>query len=106
MRRFLIVVALSGLFVACAGVASARGPTASAAGQCRTFTGPGDNLVHSANFQAVNVSCTVAKRVVETCRTDGTSCRVAGYRWHCYGRIPGRERCYSGKRIAAITWAD
>jgi hypothetical protein len=82
-------------------------PTAGAARACATFTGPGDNLVHSRNFHVSRVSCSTGKRVVERCRTDGTACVVAGHRWRCRGHIPGSERCASsGGRAVRITWLD
>ena len=87
--------------------ATPSSPTADAAKACATFTGPGDILVHSRNFHVSRVSCSTGKRVVERCRTDGTSCTVAGHRWRCRGHIPGGERCASsGGRAVRITWLD
>lgn len=73
---------------------------------CPTFTGPGDNVVHSYDSRVANVSCATGKKVVETCRTDGTKCRVGRSTWRCHGRIPGHERCTSGRRVASINWLD
>lgn len=86
-----------------ASVASAHGPSTH---RCPTFTGPGDNLVHSRNFRVANVSCSTGKRVVERCDTNGTACRIAHSTWSCHGRIPGETRCTSGPKVAEIYWLD
>jgi hypothetical protein len=73
---------------------------------CPTFTGPGDNLVHSKNFRVARISCSTGKRVVEGCDQRGTPCRIGEATWHCRGRIPGEVRCTSGRRVAEIYWDD
>jgi hypothetical protein len=83
--------------------ADAQAPTTH---RCPTFTGPGDNLVHSANFRVARISCAAGKKVVETCDQRGTPCRIGGVTWHCHGRIPGEVRCTSGRRVASIYWGD
>jgi len=104
--RVLVAILAVTMLALLANAAGARGPTATTSRHCPTFTGPGDNLVHSQNFQAVGVSCALAKRVVEHCGTRATACSVAGYLWRCSGRIPGTERCMSGRKVASIDWAD
>jgi hypothetical protein len=73
--------------------ATPSSPTAVAAKACATFTGPGDNLVHSRNFHVSRVSCSTGKRVVERCRTDGTSCTVAGHAGDAAGTFRRRTLC-------------
>jgi len=83
------------------------GAAAQGTHRCATFTGPGDNLVHSRNFRVARVSCATGKRVVEQCRSDGAPCHIAGVTWRCHANgIPGEDRCTSGPRVAEIFWLD
>jgi hypothetical protein len=77
---------------------------------CPTFTGPGDNLVHSSNFRAANVSCGEAKTVVERCSGGGT-CQAAGSTWTCRSDqassgLESHLTCTSGTRSTSIIWLD
>ena len=74
---------------------------------CPTFTGPGDNLVHSRGFRVADVSCAVGKQVVEKCSPRGSRCQVHHVIWRCHGAsIPGEDRCTAGSRVAEIFWED
>jgi hypothetical protein len=77
---------------------------------CPTFTGPGDNLVHSSNFRAANVSCGEAKTVVERCSGGGT-CNAAGSTWTCRSDqassgLESHLTCTSGTKATSIIWLD
>ena len=103
-----VAALLVGGVLVLASAASGHGPSAHGPSthRCPTFTGPGDNLVHSRNFKVANVSCATGKRVVERCDTNGTTCRIAHSTWRCHGRIPGETRCTSGPKVAQIYWLD
>ncbi len=73
---------------------------------CPTFTGPGDSQVHSRNFRVAHITCATGKKVVETCREDGSKCHVKHATWRCHGQIPGEEHCLAGRRVASIYWLD
>jgi hypothetical protein len=100
----LVVVAVLALGMAMVPAASVGAPATHA---CPTFTGPGDNLIHSKDFRVANVSCAVGKRVVETCLNNGKPCRISGSTWVCHAhRIPGQTHCRSGRKVAEIFWLD
>lgn len=53
-RRGLGVLLFIVMFGAVSSAALAHAPTTYS---CRTFTGPGDNLVHSKNFRVADIRC-------------------------------------------------
>lgn len=107
--RPLAVLALALLAVAVlAGTGSARPQKG-----CALRRGPGDTLVHSADFQVVNISCEVGWRVALACVRftygHAGNCDAAGYRWRCTSARLGlgsTQRCLAGRRSMQIVWLD
>ena len=83
-----------------------------AATKCALRTGPGDTLIHSADFRVANVSCDVGWRVALACAIEfgkSGACMSGGSRWRCTSRrlgLGGTERCTAGDRLMRITWLD
>ena len=110
MRSVALTIVVTAIVVCLAAVASAAGPQAHAAHACPTFTGPGDNLIHSADFRVGNTTCAIGHKVLIHCRTDGSACHEVGTVWRCHAGtehgLSFTERCQSGRKVAAITWLD
>ena len=102
-KRAIPAIGAAAVFALGSAASARTAPTHS----CPTFTGPGDNLIHSRDFRVADVSCAVGKQVVEKCFGDGKRCLVAHATWRCHGRgIPGELRCASGRKVAEIFWED
>jgi len=106
--RLAVLVFAAAVALLVAGIGSA-GPQK----RCALRRGPGDTLVHSADFSVVNISCEVGWRVALACVRftfgHAGNCDAAGYRWRCTSARLGlgsTQRCVAGRRSVQIAWLD